>query len=181
MAKKEFHIDEPREIGKKKIRIKKDDVLLVKKQIEERKQTTILKKFMGEGKDDTINSVGILIFYRNRMLSTRRTSGQWSVPKGRIKENEEPVTAVQREVIEELGFQLPKIPRKIKVFRKENGGIFHVYAVILDRMETIHLNHEHSQFHWEEFNKEKGGFTLAHGFDPDLLPAIMSIFGTQNV
>jgi len=161
--------------------MKKNDILLVKKQIEERKQASILKKFMGEGKNDTINSVGILIFYRNTMLSTRRTSGQWSVPKGRIKENEEPVTAVQREVIEELGFQLPKIPRKIKVLRKENGGIFHVYAVILDRVETIHLNHEHEQFNWEEFDKEKGGFTLAPGFDPDLKPVVMSLFGVQGV
>tara|TARA_B110001454_G_C12701476_1_gene426732 strand:- start:1362 stop:1907 length:546 start_codon:yes stop_codon:yes gene_type:complete len=181
MAKKEFHIDEPREIGKKKIRIKKDDVLLVKKQIEERKQVMILKKFMNESKDDTMDSVGILIFYRNRMLTTQRTSGQWSIPKGRIKENEDPVSAVQREVIEELGFQLPKIPRKIKVFHKENGGIFHVYAVILDRMETIHLNHEHEQYHWEEYDKERGGIRLTQGFDPDILPVIMGIFGARDV
>ena len=76
---------------------------------------SILKTLIGEGKDDTINSVGILVFYRNKMLTTQRKSGTWSIPKGRIKEGEEPLLAISREVVEELGFALPKIPRKIKV------------------------------------------------------------------
>ena len=95
---------------------------------------SILKTLIGEGKDDTINSVGILVFYRNKMLTTQRKSGTWSIPKGRIKEGEEPLLAISREVVEELGFALPKIPRKIKVIPKENGGKHHLYAVILDRM-----------------------------------------------
>ena len=45
----------------------------------------ILKTLIGEGKDDTIHSVGILVFFRNKMLTTQRKSGTWSIPKGRIK------------------------------------------------------------------------------------------------
>ena len=140
---------------------------------------SILKTLIGEGKDDTINSVGILVFYRNKMLTTQRKSGTWSIPKGRIKEGEEPLLAISREVIEELGFALPKIPRKIKVIPKENGGKHHLYAVILDRMETIVLNHEHTQYHWEDFDKEKG-ITLPSNFDEDIRPILVGMFGVQD-
>ncbi len=140
---------------------------------------SILKALIGEGKDDTINSVGILVFFRNKMLSCQRKSGKWSVPKGRIKEGEEPLLAISREVIEELGFALPKIPRKIKVIQKENGGKHHLYAVVLDRMETIVLNHEHTQYHWEDVDKEKG-ITLPSNFDGDLKPILSDMFGIQD-
>ena len=140
---------------------------------------SILKTLIGEGKDDTINSVGILVFYRNKMLTTQRKSGTWSIPKGRIKEGEEPLLAISREVVEELGFALPKIPRKIKVIPKENGGKHHLYAVILDRMETIVLNDEHTQYHWEDFDKEKG-ITLPSNFDNNFCKIFLSLItGTE--
>jgi 8-oxo-dGTP pyrophosphatase MutT (NUDIX family) len=176
---KNFHIDEPREIGKKKIRIKKDDVLLVKHAMEERKYTAILKQMMNESKDDTMHSVGILVFFKNQMLVAQRTSGKWSVPKGRIKQNEIPVEAIQREVTEELGFQLPKIPRKVKMFDKENGGKFHLFAVVLDRPETIYLNDEHQAMSWIQI-KSNAEITLPQNFEEDLGQAIQDMFGSKN-
>ncbi len=176
---KNFHIDEPREIGKKKIRIKKDDILLVKHAMEVRKQTTILKKMMNESKDDTMHSVGILVFFENKMLVAKRTSGQWSIPKGRIKQNEYPVDAIQREVIEELGFQLPKIPRKVKILDKENGGQFHLFAVVLDRPETIYLNHEHIDMDWVSFLSLKN-ITFPNNFEEDLEQVIKDMFGSKK-
>tara|TARA_Y100001973_G_C5182982_1_gene326040 strand:- start:1238 stop:1798 length:561 start_codon:yes stop_codon:yes gene_type:complete len=179
-----LNLTNPSGIGKKKVKLKKKDIHLLKRQleqrIEERKRDEILKYFLDEGKDDTKDSVGILIFCKNRMLSTQRQSGEWSIPKGRMKINEKPVEAIQREVTEELGFQLPKIPRKISILQKENGGTFHLYAVVLDRVETIFLNDEHKNYHWEVYETNVG-VTLAPNFDPRLRPEVERLIGIKDV
>ena len=48
-----------------------------------------------------------------------------------------------------------------------------------DRIETIVLNHEHTQYSWENVDKEKG-LTLPPNFDKDIKPILVGMFGVQN-
>ena len=46
-------------------------------------------------------------------------------------------------------------------------------------METIVLNDEHTQYHWEDFDKEKG-ISLPSNFDEDIKPILVGMFGVRD-
>ncbi len=55
---------------------------------------------------DTNNTAGILIKCNNEYMLCQRSSGKWSIPKGHIHKNEQPLEGALRELEEETAIQL---------------------------------------------------------------------------
>jgi len=158
---KTFHIDEPNEIGKKKQRVSRNDKMFFKQQVEsvlkERKKMTEgnikLKNLLKEAQDDTDSSVGLLLLHDKQLLCLKRTDSYWSIPKGRVQENESSIDAVHRELMEETQIVLNRVPEKLICGNKDGGGEFHLFAVNSVNYEKPVLNHEHEDWGYFEFSK----------------------------
>lgn len=62
----------------------------------------------------------------------RRDAGAWSIPKGELEEDEEPLTAARREFREEMGFDPPGAAADCVALepRRQKGGKWvHAFAV----------------------------------------------------
>jgi len=102
-------------------------------------------------------SAGVAIYYKNKILLAHpsRTSiiGTWSVPKGKIEENETELDAAIRELEEEVGIKLnPTIitsePR-IFNYTSKKGYIFkkaYIFTLYVTSLDEIGLSSEILQF-----------------------------------
>jgi len=88
-------------------------------------------------------SAGIAIYYNNKILlahpSKSSVIGTWSVPKGKIEENETELDAAIRELEEEVGIKLDSniITSEPRIFNytSKNGYIFKKAYIF-----TLHIN-----------------------------------------
>jgi predicted NUDIX family NTP pyrophosphohydrolase len=60
---------------------------------------------------------------------TKKDEGAWSVPKGIVDPNEDPLAAARREFKEETGFQVDGEFRDLGIFRQPSNKRIHVWAV----------------------------------------------------
>jgi len=60
--------------------------------------------------EDTEDVVGVIVLCKGKILLVRGTSGKWSFPKGRRRENESPLEGAIREAREEAGIDLKGVP-----------------------------------------------------------------------
>ena len=74
-----------------------------------------------------------------------RLSGKWNVPKGHIKEDEEPLQGGVREFLEETEISLPSIPN-LQDSWNSKGGTFYLYMLRGNKKLTPVLNHEHTDW-----------------------------------
>jgi predicted NUDIX family NTP pyrophosphohydrolase len=60
---------------------------------------------------------------------TKRDEGAWSVPKGIVDPNEDPLAAARREFKEETGFQVDGEFRALGIFRQPSNKRIHVWVL----------------------------------------------------
>jgi predicted NUDIX family NTP pyrophosphohydrolase len=89
-------------------------------------------------------SVGILLFrFKDRKLEVmlvhpggpfwaKKDEGAWSIPKGLMEENENPLDAAKREFREETGFEIEGEFIDLGEIRQPDGKIIHVWALEKD-------------------------------------------------
>ena len=101
--------------------------------------------------EDTKNTAGILIQYKNEYMLCQRESGKWSIPKGHLKEGEEVLDGALRELKEET--QITLLPDydlytlRNKTLNKE-GGDYSIYQIKVSDKLTPKLNHEHKDYEY---------------------------------
>lgn len=62
----------------------------------------------------------------------RKDEGAWSIPKGEIDEDEDPLAAACRELEEETGFTADGVPIPLASIRQRSGKIVHAWAMELN-------------------------------------------------
>ncbi len=89
------------------------------------------------------------------LRNNTRTKNTWGLPGGKIHDDENIMTGLNRELIEELG----KIPDVIKYIPLEtftsidNEFKYHSFIFIIDNEFLPILNDEHSGYAWAEIEK----------------------------
>lgn len=88
-----------------------------------------------------IKSAGILLFRRNKNrievflghaggpFWAKKDNHAWSIPKGEIGEDEDPLTTAKREFKEETGFEVTGHFFELKPFKQSGGKIIYAWAV----------------------------------------------------
>jgi predicted NUDIX family NTP pyrophosphohydrolase len=86
-------------------------------------------------------SAGILVFRRDETglsvllahpggpIFRRRDAGAWTIPKGEIEPDEEPLAAARRELAEETGFAVEGPFLDLGTVKQKNGKVVQAYAV----------------------------------------------------
>jgi len=104
--------------------------------------------------EDTIGSSGIIFCYEGEYLICKRNDegNKWSIPWGRIKEDDDPLESAVRESLEEVGIQVimeegDDRPELIAKYTHD-GRPCYVYAAELEEKPEVYLNFEHSEFKW---------------------------------
>ena len=103
-----------------------------------------------------INAVGVWFYSKatNRQLflmrNDKKYKGHWSLPGGKVENNETLLQAIERECTEEMGF----MPNRIKLIPIEkftaDGDYFsyHTFYCIVENEFIPDLNHEHVGYAW---------------------------------
>lgn len=104
-------------------------------------------------------SAGIL-FYRlqNKTLEvllvhpggpywSKKDAGAWSIPKGEIEGDEEPILAAQREVEEELGIAVSGNWLPLTPIKQKSGKVVHAWAVQHD-LDATNIKSNHIEIEW---------------------------------
>ena len=95
---------------------------------------------------DTNNTAGILIQCKDEYMLCQRSSGKWSIPKGHIQKNEQPLEGALRELEEETAIQLEGQPKQIIVTKNKKGGNHHIFGIKIPEKLTPVLDHEHTDY-----------------------------------
>lgn len=61
-----------------------------------------------------------------------KDAGAWSIPKGELDENEDPLPAAKREFLEETGFEIKNECRALTPIKQKSGKLVHAWAVEQD-------------------------------------------------
>jgi predicted NUDIX family NTP pyrophosphohydrolase len=89
-------------------------------------------------------SAGIILFrFQNRILQVflvhpggpfwaKKDLGAWSIPKGLLDQDENPLAAAQREFREETGFTVSGNFLQLKPVKQKSGKVIHAWAVESD-------------------------------------------------
>jgi len=112
----------------------------------------------------------ILILLRN---PNKKFGNIWEFPKGKVKENESFLEALEREVFEEIGFKFNSSEYK-KIFvgsiPLSNSYTLNIYTIFITEDFKIKLSEEHVEYRWvnlDNLNKVN--------IDKRLLPIIKEI------
>ena len=71
----------------------------------------------------------VLLIHPGGPFWAKKDLGAWSLPKGEIEENEEPLDAAKREFAEETGFAVSGEFLPLNPIRQSGGKIVHAWAV----------------------------------------------------
>ena len=94
----------------------------------------------------TNNTAGILIKCNNEYMLCQRSSGKWSIPKGHIQKNEQPLEGALRELEEETAIQLEDQPKQISTISNKEGGTYYIFGIDVSEKLTPVLDHEHKDY-----------------------------------
>jgi predicted NUDIX family NTP pyrophosphohydrolase len=104
-------------------------------------------------------SAGILVFQRNEAglsvllahpggpIFRRRDAGVWTIPKGEIEPDEEPLAAARRELAEETGFSVEGPFLDLGTVTQKSGKVVHAFAVEA-RLDPTKLTSTHFRMQW---------------------------------
>ena len=112
----------------------------------------------------------LLLAQRREIAPDDREYGYcWNLPGGGIQFSEDPITALRREVREELGVEIEVhslLPKVFSPVRHRWHGILICYLCTLkDPSQRIILNHESSQYAWFSLEEIKKLHTLPFASD----------------
>ena len=90
--------------------------------------------------NDSKDRGGVLYSWNGKYLLCKgEASGKWNVPKGHIREGEEPLQGAVREFLEETEISLPSIPN-LQDSWNSKGGTFYLYMLRGNKKLTPVLN-----------------------------------------
>lgn len=75
------------------------------------------------------NELEVLLIHPGGPFWAKKDLGAWSLPKGQIEDDEEPLDAAKREFAEETGFTADGEFLPLKPIRQSGGKIVHAWAV----------------------------------------------------
>ncbi|MDD5169397.1 MAG: NUDIX domain-containing protein [Syntrophales bacterium] len=120
---------------------------------------------------ETKDQLEVLLAHPGGPLWTRKDDGWWSIPKGEIGENEDPLAAARREFTEETGATLTPTNDAIDLgtLRQRSGKIVHIWAMRGDfdpaslRSNTFSIEWPPNSGRVQEFPEvdRAGWFTIA--------------------
>jgi predicted NUDIX family NTP pyrophosphohydrolase len=71
----------------------------------------------------------VLLIHPGGPFWAKKDLGAWSLPKGQIEENEEPLAAAMREFAEETGFTVDGEFLPLNPIRQSGGKVVHAWAI----------------------------------------------------
>jgi predicted NUDIX family NTP pyrophosphohydrolase len=71
----------------------------------------------------------VLLVHPGGPFWTKKDDGAWSIPKGEIEPDEDPLAAARREFSEETGFEVAGETIALSPLRQPSGKIVHAWAV----------------------------------------------------
>lgn len=98
-------------------------------------QVKTFNQFIGESTEGDLNNLaaGIALIYDNKILLVHPTGASWQrgtcgIPKGSMKQDEDPVESALRELEEETGIkltadQLEKSPHTVEIYNKRRNTV----------------------------------------------------------
>ncbi|HEX6278262.1 MAG TPA: NUDIX domain-containing protein [Polyangiaceae bacterium] len=78
------------------------------------------------------NGLAVLLAHPGGPIFRRRDAGAWTIPKGEIEPDEEPLAAARRELTEETGFSVEGPFLDLGTVKQKNGKIVHGFAAEAD-------------------------------------------------
>jgi predicted NUDIX family NTP pyrophosphohydrolase len=75
------------------------------------------------------DGIAVLLAHPGGPIFRRRDAGAWTIPKGEIEQDEEPLAAARRELAEETGFAVEGQFIDLGTVKQKNGKIVHAFAV----------------------------------------------------
>jgi len=115
-----------------------------------------------------IVAVGALIFRDERVLAMRRSAhkdagaGLWETLSGRVRENEEPLDAIHREIAEECALRVALDERPVDVYAARRGALPMIVALYRARWVSgeVVRSDEHDAHAWWTPAEFRAGSTL---------------------
>ena len=74
------------------------------------------------------SGIAVLLAHPGGPIFRRRDAGAWTIPKGEIEPDEEPLAAARRELAEETGFTVDGPFIDLGTVKQKNGKIVHAFA-----------------------------------------------------
>jgi 8-oxo-dGTP pyrophosphatase MutT (NUDIX family) len=104
-------------------------------------------------------SVGAVVFHKDKFLVLRYGKGHWGFVKGHIEEDETKEQTVMRELKEETGITnakiIPGFNEVIGYYFRRKGVVSKKVTFFLIKSNTsnVRISYEHSEYAWLEFEK----------------------------
>lgn len=99
----------------------------------------------------------ILLFHPGGPYWAKKDKGVWSIPKGLLKENEEPIQAAERELKEETGIDIKGDLIQLKPIKQKNNKIVFAWALEQDFNPTD-MKSNFFEMEWPPHSGEKKQF-----------------------
>jgi predicted NUDIX family NTP pyrophosphohydrolase len=98
----------------------------------------------------------ILLFHPGGPYWAKKDAGVWSIPKGLLNENEEPIQAAERELKEETGIEIKGSLKKLTPI-KQNNKIVYAWALEQD-FNPLDIQSNLFEIEWPPNSGEKKQF-----------------------
>ncbi len=99
----------------------------------------------------------ILLFHPGGPYWAKKDAGVWSIPKGELNENEEPIQAAERELREETGIEIKGKLMKLTPIKQKNNKIVFAWALEQD-FNTLDLKSNLFEIEWPPNSGDKKQF-----------------------
>jgi len=78
---------------------------------------------------EALGHLEVLLVHPGGPFWARKDEGSWSIPKGELEENEDPLKAAMREFEEETGFAVADSPIPLEPLRQPSGKVVYAWAI----------------------------------------------------
>lgn len=87
------------------------------------------------------------------LAHSKLEAGAWGVPAGKLEGNETPAQGARRELFEETGIVIAsdnclKSLGKLYIRKPDIDYVYHLFAIKLGQLPSIHLSAEHQNYQW---------------------------------